>query len=281
MTIATEIRRPLGTMIVYGYPKGDPAVDLAIALRLGAEVVEVLPLWSAYPDPTAIRDRVADHGLTIHSAHGCWGGQRIRASRVDLGSTDPATRSASLDDLKRCVDWLGEAGGSCLVVHPGGLSDAEEGEARGRVLADGLVALADHAAGAGLIVCVENMPPGVHPGSRMDELFAIVAAIDHPRLALALDTGHGHLGGDLGAETLAAGRLLRTTHVHDNDGRHDSHLPPGLGSVDWGSWIERLDAIDYRGPIMLECIRNLREKPESLDDSLVRLLWRMCGLGGS
>ena len=31
MTIATEIRRPLGTMIVYGYPRGDLAVDLAIA----------------------------------------------------------------------------------------------------------------------------------------------------------------------------------------------------------------------------------------------------------
>src|SRR5258708_3633666 len=73
MKIATEIRRPLGTMIVYGFPRGDPAVDLDIAARLGAEVVEVLPDWKSYPDPAIIRTRAADRGLTIHSAHGCWG----------------------------------------------------------------------------------------------------------------------------------------------------------------------------------------------------------------
>ena len=34
-------------------------------------------------------------------------------------------------------------------------------------------------------------------------------------------------------ETLAAGSLLATTHVHDNNGRQDSHDPPGYGTVDW------------------------------------------------
>jgi sugar phosphate isomerase/epimerase len=278
MMIATEIRRLLGTMIVYGFPRGDLAIDLDIAARLGAEVVEVLPDWKSYPDPAVIRARAADHGLAIHSAHGCWGVRSIRASRVDLGSTDPATHAASLGDLKRSVDWLEAAGGSCLVVHPGGLSHPEDAETRGEALTLGLVALADHARGTGVTLCVENMPPGVHPGSRMDDLAALVGRIDRPEVALALDTGHAHISAGAATETHAAGRRLRTTHVHDNDGRQDVHLPPGLGSIDWGDWLRALDAIDYRGPILLECIRHLREVPESLDEALLVRLRRLTGM---
>ncbi len=176
MTIATEIRRPLGTMIAYGFPRGDVEVDLAIARQLGAEVLEILPDWRALPDPTPLRKRVLDLGLQVHSAHGCWGGRTIRAERVDLGHPDPRTWSASVDDLKRCVDWLETAGGSCLVVHPGGLSTPEDLPARCDALARGLLLLANHAEGRGIILCVENMPPGVFPGSRMADLLDLVEA---------------------------------------------------------------------------------------------------------
>jgi sugar phosphate isomerase/epimerase len=278
MTIETKIRRSLGTMIVYGFPRGDVEVDLAIAGRLGAEVLEILPHWPSDPDPSPLRGRVEALGLRIHSAHGCWGGQSIRADRVDLASLDGRTFSASVDDLRRCVDWLEAAGGSCLVVHPGGLSDSKDFEGRRDALARSLVLLADHARGTGVTLCVENMPPGVFPGSRMPDLFDLVEQIDRPEVALALDTGHAHLSGDEVSETRAAGRRLRTTHVHDNEGRQDVHLPPGLGSIDWGGWVAALDAIDYRGPIVLECIKHLREKPAGLDEGLLTRLRRMTGL---
>ena len=188
-------------------------------------MLEILPLWSALPDPGEIARRAASRGFSIHSAHGAWGGQAIRARRVDLGSTDAVTHEESIDDLMRCVDWLAAAGGKCLVVHPGGLSDPEEQEHRRAALARGLLRLADHARGPGVLVCVENMPPGVHPGSRMTDLAALLAELAHPQLALALDTGHANLGEGLSHETRAAGTLLATTHVHDNDGRQDTHLP--------------------------------------------------------
>ncbi len=277
MMIATEIRRPLGTMIAFGFPRGDVEVDLAIAGRIGAEDLEILPDWQAFPDPAPLRARALDLGLRIHSAHGCWGGRTILAHRVDLGHPDPATHAESVDDLKRCVDWLGAAGGSCLVVHPGGLSDPADSEARRDALARGLIILADHARGTGITLCVENMPPGVFPGSRMADLREVVDAIGRPEVALALDTGHAHISGSAGSETLAAGPRLRTTHVHDNDGRADVHLPPGLGSIDWGGWVAALDAIDYRGPILLECIKHLRDKPESMTDEFLGRLRRLTG----
>lgn len=279
MTITSERRRPLGTMVAYGFAGGDVAVDLAIANRLSASVVEVLPDWRARPDPRTLRNRVADFGLAVHSAHGCWGGQSIRAARVDLGAVDPETHRASVDDLKACVDWLEEAGGTCLVVHPGGLSDPEQVDARRDALARGLVVLADHARGTGVVLCVENMPPGVHPGSRSAPLAALVAEIDRPEIALTLDTGHAHISATPRSETLDAGRWLRTTHVHDNDGRQDTHHPPGFGSIDWDDWRDALDAIGYHGPIVLECIRLLRKHPETISDDFLARLQRLTEIG--
>ena len=107
------------------------------------------------------------------------------------------------------------------------------------------------------------MPPGVHPGSRMADLAALLRELDHPQLALALDTGHANLGEGVAHETIAAGSLLATTHVHDNNGRQDSHLPPGHGTIDWAAWGRTLDSIGYAGPIVLECIKHLREDPAS------------------
>jgi sugar phosphate isomerase/epimerase len=265
-------------MIVDGFPKVDVEVDLAIAAKIGAEVVEVLPNWRSIPDPVRLARLVADRGLRVHSAHGCWGGQSIRAARVDLGHNDPKTWAESVADLRHCVDWLASAGGRCLVVHPGGLSDPEDVEARRDALTRGLDVLADHAAGTGVILCVENMPPGVHPGSRMADLRAIVEGLGRAEIGLALDTGHAHIAASSGSETLAAGPMLRTTHVHDNDGRQDVHLPPGLGSVDWGAWVAALDAVEYRGPIVLECIKHLRDRPASVTAGLVERLRQMCGL---
>jgi sugar phosphate isomerase/epimerase len=180
-----------------------------------------------------------------------------------------------VDDLICCIDWLQTAGGTCLVVHPGGLSAPTEAAVRREALAASLVRLAEHARGTQVILCVENMPPGVHPGSRMADLVALVAELDHPHLALALDTGHAHLSADLGSETTAAGRHLRTTHVHDNNGKQDSHEPPGIGTIRWEGWTRALDAIGYRGPIMLECIRHLRRHPDLIQAPLLDLLRRL------
>jgi sugar phosphate isomerase/epimerase len=250
-------------MITYGYPDIGLADELTLAVRLGAAVLEILPEWSRLPDPREVRSRADEMGLAIHSAHGCWGGRTIHADRVDLGATEPTAHRASIDDLKRCADWLAEAGGTCLVVHPGGLSDPADQADRRRALARGLIELGEHATatGSSVRICVENMPPGVYPGSRMRDLFELLRELNHPRLALALDTGHANLSAGTAAETLAAGRLLATTHVHDNNGRQDAHEPPGRGTIDWPAWGQALDAIGYEGPIMMECIRTLRKDP--------------------
>ncbi len=264
-------------MIAYGFARSDLRVELDLARRLGATTLEILPEWRVLPDPKALRAITSDAGFAIHSAHGCWGGQSIRAARVDLGALDAATRSSSVLEIKACAEWLDAAGGTCLVVHPGGLSNPDDAPARGEALTSSLNELGDFVRGTSVVLCVENMPPGVHPGSRMADLASLVGTLNRPEVALALDTGHAHIASTPQLETHAAGRLLRTTHVHDNDGRQDSHLPPGLGTLDWSAWRDSLDAINYEEPIMLECIRYLRQHPESITPAFLELLARLTG----
>ncbi|WP_246196492.1 sugar phosphate isomerase/epimerase family protein [Aquisphaera giovannonii] len=267
--------RQLGTMITCGYPNLTPQSELDLAASIGAELLEILPDWRSFPDVGPLRRAAQDRGLRIRNVHGCWGGQSIKARRVDLGSVDAAIHRESIDDLRRCIDWLEAAGGTHLIIHPGGLSEADERQARRGQLARGLVELAELAAGGGMCLCVENMPPGVHPGSLMADLHDLVRELSHPAIALALDTGHAHISADVVGETLAAGHHLATTHVHDNDGRRDSHDPPGHGTIAWPAWAEALDRIRYEGPIVLECIRQLREDPSRFfHDVIAPLLGR-------
>lgn len=264
-------------MIAYGFPGLTLASEFDLVEQIGADVVEFLPNWSAFPSSHEAKNQAADRGIRVHSTHGCWGGQTIKAQRVDLGAADPATHRGSIDDLKRCIDWLEEVGGTCLVIHPGGLSQPDETEVRRSALRDGLNELAEHASEGNTILCVENMPPGVWPGSRMESLHDLVVELGHPRVSLALDTGHARLVSAPEEETRAAGPRLRTTHVHDNDGRRDLHLPPGEGIVDWAAWGASLDEIGYTGPILLECIRELRRHPEKITPAFFEILDRLTG----
>lgn len=266
------ISRPLGTMVVHAPPRLPVTTDLTLARRLGATLVEVLPEWNKCPDPGELGHLIREEGFTLHSAHGCWGSRTLRASRVDLAATDEQVRLASCADIRGCVEWLALAGGTYLIVHPGGLSDLSDQKSRTSSLCQSLAELAEFARSSEIVICVENMPPGVFPGSQMSTLANLVAQIGQPSLALALDTGHAHVSATPTQETLAAGPLLATTHVHDNNGRQDTHMPPGLGTISWVAWVEALDKIGYAGPIMLECIRQIRENPSLINPSFRQIL---------
>jgi sugar phosphate isomerase/epimerase len=112
----------------------------------------------------------------------------------------------------------------------------------------------------------------------MADLAAIVKEVARAEVALALDTGHAHLVDSPGSEARATRGLLRTTHVHDNEGRSDIHLPPGMGTIDWPAWVDALDEIEYAGPIMLECIRYIRDNPHCLTDEFLETIQSMAGI---
>jgi sugar phosphate isomerase/epimerase len=263
-------------MIVCGYEQHALPAQLEVVHRLGATHVELYPRWAASPDPHDSGRMVRDFGLEVWSAHGPWGSETWQGGRVDLAATDEAARRASVADVRRAIAWLADATGTRLVVHPGVLSDESQAAVRRAALLQSLADLAPIAAAHDVYLCVENLPPKCWPGSRMSDLVSIVEELGASHVGLCLDTGHANIVADAASFARAAGSWLRTTHVHDNDGARDEHRLPGQGTVRWSELTAALAAIDYRGVIMIECPRYLRDHPEEVNDQLREQLAELC-----
>ncbi|MEL6373032.1 MAG: sugar phosphate isomerase/epimerase family protein [Pseudomonadota bacterium] len=122
-------------------------------------------------------------------------------------------------------------------------------------LRDVLAKAADH----GLTLVLENIEDR-DPAA----LVKMVETIDHPALALSLDTGHanyahGALGGpppDYFAR--AFGRRLAHVHLQDTDGYADRHWQLGTGSICWRAVMEAIaEAAD--APRLLIEMRQARD----------------------
>jgi sugar phosphate isomerase/epimerase len=96
--------------------------------------------------------------------------------------------------------------------------------------------LADVAAAAGTVIGVENIGfTGNAIDSDYQRLAGLIAAIDHPAVALALDVGHANVhkpAGGLRATAEMLGDHVRHYHVHDNGGAEDEHRRLGSGTID-------------------------------------------------
>jgi len=87
----------------------------------------------------------------------------------------------------------------------------------------------------GLIIALENMPPGRF-GSAPEHFELFAAKFSNANLGFCLDTGHAQMyGGQTGPRDFfdAMSDRLVAFHLQDNAGDKDSHLAPGYGRVDW------------------------------------------------
>lgn len=211
-----------------------------------------------YHDPRALDDLARwlhDTGLRLHSIHapiaesmenGRWGSPLSNASPLaDVREHAVAEARAALELARRVSVGV-------LVVHmglPDGVPPAAGGHSRDAVRRS-LQEIASAATPLGVQLALENIP------NAMSTPDAIVAMIEDERdlsgVGACLDVGHAHLmGGVVDAiETLSG--LLLTTHVHDNRGQRDDHLPPGEGTVLWPSVMVALQKVGYDGLLMME-----------------------------
>lgn len=181
---------------------------------------------------------------------------------VDPASPDPALRRRTAEIHAEYLRLAAGIGIRRAVVHaclePVPLEPAE----RARRLAfsrESMAALADVGAREGVVVCVEDLPRSCL-GNTSAELSAILEA--DPRLRVCFDTNH-LLGESIASFLAALGPKIETLHVSDYDFGDERHWLPGEGAVDWPAFMDGLDAIGYRGPLLYEV--PFAGRPESVD----------------
>ncbi len=225
----------------------------------------------------ALAEWLDDTRLRLHSMHAPIARDYVNGAWKDglsLASHDDGQRKAAVDETLATLDVAAAIHYSTLVVH-GGVPEPHAGPADNHLsaLVRSLEELSPVAERYGVRLAVEVIPNALSTPSTLVDL--IESDIDAD-LGICMDVGHARLMGDVvdGIET-CSGHLI-TTHLHDNRGRHDDHLVPGKGVIDWdgallafqkigydGAWMFELAATAHRRPILEQAVK-ARERFEAL-----------------
>ncbi|MFM2126029.1 MAG: hypothetical protein RL328_2480 [Acidobacteriota bacterium] len=202
-----------------------------------------------------------DSELRVNSLHSPLyrddvGGRSGPQAVISITERDKGKRIAAVDDIKRTLEIAEYVPTRYLIQHLG-VTDEEFSEYNVDAAFSALEELTLFAQQRGVEVLLENTPNGMASAERLLTFFELT----HMELGICLDVGHAHL--NEGIET--AYRLLkpriRSTHIHDNDGKQDSHLfpleAPG-GTIDWVATMDLLRSAPAQYPLVLE----LKEVPE-------------------
>jgi sugar phosphate isomerase/epimerase len=236
-------------------------------LEIAAHGFEAVELFATrthfdYHNPAAIADLqqwIAEAGLVLHSVHapitesfiaGRWG------APLSLASADNDARLRASGDAERALQIARRIQLAVLVVHLGLPRTQPRDEARvgvgdsraaARRSIDGLQRAADP---LGVRIAVEVIPNEL---SRAGSLVHFVEEdLEGSKVGICLDFGHAHLDGDLVDAIETVSEHLIATHVHDNRGRHDDHLLPFDGTIDWPAALTAVQKVGYDSTLMLE-----------------------------
>lgn len=192
-------------------------------------------------------------GLTLHSVHapitdslksGVWG------ASYSTAAADGKRRTLALHEAELAIRLSRIVPYRYLVVHIGVPDEyANPGDNAREGAKQSVETLAVMAAEHDVRVAVEVIPNAL---STPESLVRMLDDLELPDLGICMDVGHAHLMGDAaeGIETVA-GHLV-TTHIHDNDGRKDSHLAPFDGTLDWAATLMAFQKVGYDEVLLLE-----------------------------
>jgi sugar phosphate isomerase/epimerase len=213
-----------------------------------------------YYDPGALDELATWFGeldLQLHSIHGpimeAFGrGDRWQGRIFSLASSDPAKRTEAVQEATRALEIARRLGPQLLVVHlgtPRETSASGSPDSRDAALRS-LEEL--HAACNPLRVrlAIEVIPNDLSTPERLVRF--VEDDIPQTGAGICLDFGHALLQGDVVDAIETVSGHLFSTHVHDNDGRADTHLAPFEGSIDWPGALMAVQKIGYEGTLLFE-----------------------------
>jgi sugar phosphate isomerase/epimerase len=143
---------------------------------------------------------------------------------VNIASLREPIRRASVEVLSQCFAVAAEVGAP-VVVHPGYFAWREEREAAIGQFRRSLGDLKRAARDLSVTFYVENMPAWDFFFLRFPEEIPLLDG-----QGFALDVGHANLNGCLAG---FLGQPMAHIHLHDNDGKSDTHDTIGKGSIDF------------------------------------------------
>ncbi len=229
---------------------GIPAVEIFCALqhldyRNKAQVYE-LAHW------------FRESELKLNSIHApiytdeIWGRSGPQA-HLSITQTAKAKRLETVDEIKRALEMAELIPFRYMVQHIG-VGGEEFDMHKVDAAFTALDELRVFARPLGVEILLENIPNDLSSATRLAQFDELT----HLHMNYVFDVGHAHIGEGIEAAFHSMRDRIRSTHVHDNDGKEDVHLFPFTGTVDWKKTMDLLKSREGQYPLLLE----LRERPD-------------------
>lgn len=170
-------------------------------------------------------------GIEIYQAHGPW--------RWPPQDATPQDRAERMEKMKKSVWGTSLLGCKYMVIHPimpyGDNADPEP-EKYWQMNLEFWNELLRTAKQYSVTLCLENMPMPRLCSSTPEATLRMINDLHDENMAFCLDTGHCAMLGLSPADAVRlAGKMLKTVHIHDNNGVNDLHWMPyhDRGAIDW------------------------------------------------
>jgi sugar phosphate isomerase/epimerase len=200
-----------------------------------------------------------DSEMKLHSMHSpmytdeIWGRSGPHAV-VTITETVKAERLKSVDEIKRAIEIAEVVPMKYLIQHMG-VSQEEYDPRKFDAAFSALEELSLFARQRGVQILLENIPNELSTAERLRSF----QNLTHLGLNYAFDTGHANMGEGVAAAFDIMKERIRSTHLHDNDGKADIHLFPFLsegGTIDWREAMQLLRSRPDQYPLVLELKEN-------------------------
>jgi sugar phosphate isomerase/epimerase len=201
-----------------------------------------------------------DSHLKLHSLHSpmytdeIWGRSGPQ-SVITITETKKAKRLEMVDEIKRALEVAEVIPFRYLIQHIG-VSGEEFDMRKFDAAFSALEEISLFARQRGVKVLLENIPNELSSAERLLQF----EELTHLGLDYVFDTGHAHMNEGVEAAFDLLKDRIRSTHIHDNDGKSDTHIFPIVGSggtIDWKNTMQLLRSRGDQFPLLLE----LKEKP--------------------
>jgi sugar phosphate isomerase/epimerase len=233
---------------------------LAQVAAYGFEAIELFATRSHfdYRDEAAIerlKQWLGATGLTLNSVHApitdVFGAGDQWAPTYSNAASDRERREAAVRETDAALKLAARIPFDVLVVHLGTPASREApGDNHRPSAVRSLEEICEAAKPRGVRVAVEVIPNKLSDAAALAAL--LERDIDVRHAGICLDFGHAHLMGDVVDAIENASEHILATHVHDNRGKDDAHLVPGLGTIDWNAALIAMQKIGYAGTYVME-----------------------------
>jgi sugar phosphate isomerase/epimerase len=241
--------------------------------RTGVETIEIFCARQHFDYTNrAQMDELAhwfnDSGMAVHSLHApiytddVWGRTGPNAI-INITETAKAKRIGMVDEIRRAMEFAEMVPVRYMVQHLG-VSHEEYSERKIEAAFSSLDELIVFGKQRGIEVILENIPNALSSAERLLHFLDMT----HLNLGFCFDTGHANMNEGVEAAFDLMRDRIRSTHVHDNDGKDDKHVWPFIGdggTIDWHETMMMFRPCNDQFPLLLE-LKELPDHKHPIDD---------------